>query len=173
MIGAGVQAECFGTPVFVESNMGPRYSVMVPPQALVRAGVKSLVISSPDTIAAYADGAAIEGRAQKAGIPVKSIPRHLPVTDANSAILQLVQAAGTGGGVILNYDPTSAPPLMKAAEAQGLVDKVKWGSSTPIANTFMASQFSPKWDGHLWINQEFGQPRPDSRARHAADDRRS
>src|SRR5207247_3636244 len=26
VIGAGVQAECFGTPVIVESNMGPRYS---------------------------------------------------------------------------------------------------------------------------------------------------
>jgi len=44
---------------------------------------------------------------------------------------------------------------MKAAEQQGLVDKVKWGSSTPIANTFMAGQFSPAFDGHLWINQEF------------------
>jgi len=154
VIGAGVQAECFGTPVFVESNMGPRYSVQGAAEALIRAGVKSLIISSPDTISAYADGAAIKV-AQKAGIPVKSIPLHLPVTDNNSAILQLVQAAGSGGGVILDYDPTSAPPLMKAAEQQGLVDKVKWGSSTPIANTFMSSQFSPKWDGHLWINQEF------------------
>jgi branched-chain amino acid transport system substrate-binding protein len=43
---------------------------------------------------------------------------------------------------------------MKAAIAQGIVDKVKWGSSTPIANTFMAKQF-PQFDGHLWINQEF------------------
>jgi branched-chain amino acid transport system substrate-binding protein len=154
VIGAGVQAECFGTPTFVESNMGPRYSVQGAAEALVRAGVKSLIISSPDSIAAYADGAALKV-AQKAGIPGRSIPIHLPVTDANSAILQLVQAAGNGGGVILDYDPTSAPPLMKAAEAQGLVDKVKWGSSTPIANTFMSSQFSPKWDGHLWINQEF------------------
>jgi len=44
---------------------------------------------------------------------------------------------------------------MKAAEAQGLIDKVKWGSSTPIANTFMAGQFG-KWDGKLYINSEFG-----------------
>ena len=154
VIGAGVQAECFGTPSFVESNMGPRYSVQGAAEALIRAGVKSLVISSPDTIAAYADGAAIKA-AQKAGIPAKSIPGHLPFTDPTSEVLKLVQAAGPGGGVIIDYDPTSAPPLMKAAEAQGLVDKVKWGSSTPIANTFMSSQFSPKWDGHLWINQEF------------------
>jgi branched-chain amino acid transport system substrate-binding protein len=43
---------------------------------------------------------------------------------------------------------------MNAAIALGIVDKVKWGSSTPIANTFMAKQF-PQFDGHLWINQEF------------------
>ena len=53
VIGAGVQAECFGTPVFVESNMGPRYSNIGAAQALVRAGAKSLVVASPDTIAAY------------------------------------------------------------------------------------------------------------------------
>ena len=44
---------------------------------------------------------------------------------------------------------------MKAAIAMGIVNKIKWGSSTPIANTFMAGQF-PEFDGHLWINSEFG-----------------
>ena len=44
---------------------------------------------------------------------------------------------------------------MKAAISMGIVSKIKWGSSTPIANTFMAGQF-PQFDGHLWINSEFG-----------------
>jgi branched-chain amino acid transport system substrate-binding protein len=153
VIGAGVQAECFGTPSFVEVNMGPRYSNIGAAQALVRAGVKSLVVASPETIAAYADGGVLKV-AQRAGIPGKSFPTALPITDANSTILKLVQAAGEDGGVILDFTPDSAPPLMKAAIAQGLVDKVKWGSSTPIANEFMAKQF-PQFDGHLWINQEF------------------
>ena len=48
---------------------------------------------------------------------------------------------------------------MKAAIAQVIVDKVKWGSSTPIANTFMAAQF-PQFDGHLWIDQEFSNVDP-------------
>jgi branched-chain amino acid transport system substrate-binding protein len=48
---------------------------------------------------------------------------------------------------------------MKAAIAQGIVEKVKWGSSTPIANTFMAEQF-PQFDGHLWINNEFSNVDP-------------
>ena len=49
---------------------------------------------------------------------------------------------------------------MKAAEQQGIVDKVLWGSSTPIANTFMSSQFSPAFDGHLWIDNEFSNVDP-------------
>ncbi len=154
VIGAGVQAECFGTPTFVETNMGPRYSNIGAAQALVRAGAKSIVVASPSTIAAYADGGAIKV-AQRAGIPGRSIPVTLPVTDANTIVQQLYQAAGQGGGIILDFTPDTAPALMKAAEAQGLIDKVKWGSSTPIANTFMAGQFG-KWDGKLYINSEFG-----------------
>jgi branched-chain amino acid transport system substrate-binding protein len=154
VIGAGVQAECFGTPTFVEVNMGPRYSNIGAAQALVRAGAKSIVVASPSTIAAYADGGAIKV-AQRAGIPGRSIPVTLPVTDANTIVQQLFQAAGPGGGIILNFTPDTAPALMKAAEAQGLIDRVKWGSSTPIANTFMAGQFG-KWDGKLFINSEFG-----------------
>src|SRR6476620_4544734 len=154
VIGAGVQAECYSMPAFAEVNAGPRYSNIGSAQALVKAGVKKLAIASPDTISAYADGGPALV-AQKAGIPVKIFPTHLPVTDATSQLLQMYQFAGDGNGIILDFTPDTAPAFMKAAEAQGIVDKIKWGSSTPIANTFMAGQFSPKWDGHLWINQEF------------------
>ena len=154
VIGAGVQAECFGTPTFVESNMGPRYSNIGAAQALVKRGAKSLIVASPDTISAYADGGVLKV-AQAAGIKGQAFPIKLPITDANSTILQLVQAAGQGGGVILDFTPDSAPALMNAAIAQGLVDKVMWGSSTPIANEFMAGQF-PQFDGKMHINQEFG-----------------
>src|ERR1700710_3042723 len=154
VIGAGVQAECFGTPTFVESNMGPRYSNTGAAQALVKRGAKSLMVASPDTISAYADGGVLKV-AQAAGIPGKAFPIKLPITDANSTILQLVQAAGEGGGGILDFTPDSAPALLQAAISQGLVDKVLWGSSTPIANEFMAKQF-PQSDGKMHINQEFG-----------------
>jgi branched-chain amino acid transport system substrate-binding protein len=153
VIGAGVQAECFSTPSIVEVNMGPRYSNVGAAQALVRAGVKKLAVASPEAIAAYADGGPLLV-AKAAGIPAKSFPTHLPVTDASSQLIQMYQFAGEGGGILLDFTPDTAPAFMKAAIAQGIVDKVKWGSSTPIANTFMAAQF-PQFDGHLWINQEF------------------
>jgi branched-chain amino acid transport system substrate-binding protein len=153
VIGAGVQAECYSTPSFAETNMGPRYSNVGAAQALIRAGIKKLAVASPDTISAYADGGpALLARAHN--IPVKIYPTHLPVTDATSQLLQMYQFVGEGGGIILDFTPDTAPAFMKAAIAQGIVDKVKWGSSTPIANTLMASQF-PQFDGHVWINQEF------------------
>jgi branched-chain amino acid transport system substrate-binding protein len=158
VIGAGVQAECYSTPSFAEVNMGPRYSNVGAAQALVRAGIKKLAIASPDTISAYADGGpALVAKA--AGIPYKIYPTHLPVTDATSQLIQMYQFAGDGGGILLDFTPDTAPAFMKAAIAQGIVEKVKWGSSTPIANTFMAEQF-PQFDGHLWINQEFSNVDP-------------
>jgi branched-chain amino acid transport system substrate-binding protein len=159
VIGAGVQAECYSTPSFAEVNSGPRYSNVGAAQALVKAGATKIAVASPDTISAYADGG-VALVAQKAGIPVKIFPTHLPVTDATSQLLQMYQFVGNGGGIILDFTPDTAPAFMKAAEAQGIVNKVLWGSSTPIANTLMASQFSPAFDGHLWIDNEFSNVDP-------------
>jgi len=159
VIGAGVQAECYSTPSFAEVNAGPRYSNVGSAQALIKAGAKKLAIASPDTISAYADGGPALV-AQKAGIPYKIFPTHLPVTDATSQLIQMYQFAGDGGGILIDFTPDTAPAFMKAAEAQGIVDKLLWGSSTPIANTFMSSQFSPAFDGHLWIDNEFSNVDP-------------
>ena len=154
VIGAGVQAECFGTPPIAESNMGPRYSNIGAAQALIRAGVKKIAVASPDSISAYADGGVVKLGAAR-GVQVKVFPTHLPVTDASSQLLQMYQFAGDGNGILLDFTPDTAPAFMKAAISMGIVSKIKWGSSTPIANTFMAGQF-PQFDGHLWINSEFG-----------------
>ena len=116
-------------------------------------------VASPDTISAYADGGVAQLGKQK-GVAVKIFPTHLPVTDATSQLLQMYQFAGNGGGILIDFTPDTAPAFMKAAEAQGIVDKVLWGSSTPIANTFMSGQFSPEFDGHLWIDNEFSNVDP-------------
>ena len=163
VVGAGVQAECYSKPSFVESNMGPRYSNIGAAQALLKRGAKSLIVASPSTISEYADGGVLK-LAKKHGIKGKRIPVVLPLTDANSLVTQLVQEAGQGGGVIIDFTPDTAPGIMHAAIAQGVVNKVKWGSSTPIASAFMAKQFGA-FDNKIFINNEFSNltdPRPDS-----------
>jgi branched-chain amino acid transport system substrate-binding protein len=161
IINAGVPGECFTSPNYAPVNMGPRYSNIGAAQALVRAGAKSIVVSSPSTIAAYANGGPIKV-AKAAGIPGISDAQTVPITDPNAIVLKLVQQAkqaadGGKGGVILDYTPESAIPLLKAAEAQNLVDDVLWGSSTPIANEFTASQVSKEWNRSniCCINNEF------------------
>ena len=123
VIGAGVQAECYSTPSYAMVNAGPRYSNVGAAQALIKAGAKKLAIASPDTISAYADGGPALV-AKKAGIPVKIYPTHLPVTDATSQLLQMYQFVGDGGAILLDFTPDTAPAFMKAAQQQGLVNKV-------------------------------------------------
>jgi branched-chain amino acid transport system substrate-binding protein len=153
---AGVPGECFGTSNIAPVNMGPRYSNIGAAQALVRAGAKSIVVSSPATIADYANGGPLLV-AKSAGIKGISDGENLPITDPNSIIQKLVQEAGPGGGVLLDYTPESAIPLMKAAEAQGVTNKVLWASSTPIADESIAKQVDPtKWNAkNLFIDSEF------------------
>ena len=133
--------------------MGPRYSNMNAAQYLLAHGAKSLVIASPSTLSAYADGF-VPKMAKAAGVPYKIFPTVLPVTDANSQLTSMIQAAGDGGAIILDFTPDTAPAFLQAAISQGVVDKVMWGSSTPIANTAMAGQFG-QFDGKIFINQEF------------------
>ena len=153
VIGAGVQGECYGVPNIVEVNSGPRYSAIAAAQLLVKRGAKSLVIASPDGVAGYSDPG-VGKVAAAAKIPFKSFPTKLPVTDANAALLQLMQAAGKGGGIILNFTPDTAPAYMKAIIAQGAIDDYLWGSTTPIADNSMAKAF-PQFDNKMFIGQEF------------------
>ena len=79
-------------------------------------------------------------------------------------VLDLVNRAGEGGGVILNYTPPEGLKLLQAAEEQGVIDDVIWGSSTPLNDTSVAQALSEAWDGKMNINAEFSlldDPRPD------------
>jgi branched-chain amino acid transport system substrate-binding protein len=158
VIAAGVPGECFGTPNIAAVNMGPRYSNIGAAAALVRAGIKgTMVISSPTAggIAAYANGGPCLV-AQKAGLKCVSDAEDLPITDPNATILKLVQEAGDGGGVILDYTAETAIAFINAAKAQGVVDKVLWGQSTPVADTADAKIGSAAgFDGRIYIGQEF------------------
>ena len=108
VIGAGVQAECFGTPPIAESNMGPRYSNIGAAQALIRAGSRRSRSRRPSRsrrtrTAAWSSSA-------RRGRPVQGLPDAPAGHGRASQLLQMYQFAGDGGGILLDFTPDTARP---------------------------------------------------------------
>jgi branched-chain amino acid transport system substrate-binding protein len=78
----------------------------------------------------------------------------VPIQDANSIALKLVQAAGKDGGVVLNFTPPEALKILQAASQQGLQDRVKWACSTPCNTDFLADALGSDWNDKLGVNAE-------------------
>ena len=151
---AGVAAECYGTSNSAAVNMGPRYSSDGAVQALLKQGIKRLVFDTADLPGADYIAAGPIAVAKAANIPSRSLKDNVPIQDANSVALRLVQAAGQDGGVVLNFTPPEALKILQGAQRQGLQNRVKWGCSTPCNTDFLADALGSAWDGKLFVNAE-------------------
>jgi branched-chain amino acid transport system substrate-binding protein len=152
---AGIAPECWGTSNSAAPNMGPRYSSDGAVQGVVRAGAKKIAFDQsnvPGTGYIAAGPAAV---AKSLNVPITQFKDNVPIQDANSVALKLVQAAGPDGGVVLNFTPPEALKILQAAQQQGLQDRVKaWGCSTPCNTDFVAKALGQQWDGKLLVNAE-------------------
>jgi len=154
IIDSGIAPECYGTSNSAAVNMGPRYSVDGATQYLIRQGVKKLVLDQSNVPGTgYIEGGFLLIAKDK-GIPTKSLKDNVPIQDANSVALKAVQAAGPGGGVVLNFTPPEALKILQAAQRPGLQDRVKWACSTPCNTDFLADALGSAWDGKLGVNAE-------------------
>jgi branched-chain amino acid transport system substrate-binding protein len=154
VIDAGIAPECYGSPNSAPVNMGPRYSSDGATQTLIRKGVKKIAFDQsnvPGTGYIAAGPAAV---AKDAGIPIEQLKENVPIQDANSIALKEVQAAGNGGGVVLNFTPPEALKILQAAQRQGLQNRVKWACSTPCNTDFLSDALGSAWDGKLFVNAE-------------------
>jgi branched-chain amino acid transport system substrate-binding protein len=133
--------------------MGPAYSTLGAAQYLVRQGVKSLVVVSPTGVDAAGtwNKPAVEFAKSKG---LKAYDVHDPYPTQASYALKYVQLAGEGGGVVLDFTTAQTLTVIKAAEAQGIADKVKWAASTPSNDTTFAEQAGKFWDGKFGVNAE-------------------
>jgi branched-chain amino acid transport system substrate-binding protein len=135
--------------------MGPRYSSDGAVQGVVRAGAKKIAFDQsnvPGTGYIAAGPAAV---AKSLNVPIQQFKDNVPIQDANSIAIKLVQAAGSDGGVVLNFTPPEALKILQAAQQQGLADRVKaWGCSTPCNTDFVAKALGTQWDGKLLVNAE-------------------
>jgi branched-chain amino acid transport system substrate-binding protein len=154
IIDSGIAPECYSTPNSAAVNMGPRYSVDGATQYLIRQGVKKLVMDQSNVPGTGYNAGGFLLIAKASNIPTVSLKENVPIQDANSVALKEVQAAGSGGGVVLNFTPPEALKILQAAQQQGLQDRVKWACSTPCNTDFLADALGSAWNGKLGVNAE-------------------
>jgi branched-chain amino acid transport system substrate-binding protein len=157
---AGVAPGCFLSDQWSAVNMGPYYSNLGAAQAVVRAGATGkLVVASPNQPGMDFNNTSVQDLANMEGLEFEGILEDVPIADPAGLAQRLVQAAGEGGGVVLNFTGPTVLPLLEAISQQGLVDSVIWGSSTPpndpTVATALADCCGSDWDGKFLINAEF------------------
>jgi branched-chain amino acid transport system substrate-binding protein len=156
---AGIAPECWSTPNSAAVNMGPRYSSDGAVQyGLAQHPSKIVFVQSnvPGTGYIAAGPAAL---AKAANTPITEMTANVPIQDASSLTLNLVNSAGPNGWVVLNFTPPEALVILQAAQKLGLEDRVKgWGCSTPCNTDFLAKALGPKWNHKLFVNAELTSP---------------
>jgi branched-chain amino acid transport system substrate-binding protein len=161
VIASGIAPECYGVgDTNVSSvNMGPRYSSDGAVQYVIRAGVNKIAFDQSNVPGTGYIAAGPNHVAKVAKIPIQDFTDTVPIQDANSVALKLVQAAGPNGGVVLNFTPDQALLILQAVQKQGLTNKVKaWGCSTPCNSDFVAAALGTAWDGIFGVNAELNLP---------------
>jgi branched-chain amino acid transport system substrate-binding protein len=153
---AGIAPGCWAAPTSSAVNMGPRYSSDGAVQyALASEHAKKIVFvqsNVPGTGYIAAGPAAI---AKASNVPITELTENVPITDASSVALNLVDDAGSNGSVVLNFTPPEALVILQAVQKLGLEDRVKsWGCSTPCDTDFLAKALGPKWNQKLFVNAE-------------------
>jgi branched-chain amino acid transport system substrate-binding protein len=153
---AGVDQACFTSPNFSAVNMGPYYSSLGGAQAAVRAGAENkIVVVSPNQPGFDLINSGVVEFAEGEGMEGQSILEDVPISDPAGLAQRLVQEAGDGGAVVLDFTGPAVLPLLQAIEQQGLVDSVIWASSTPPNDPSLAAELSSAWDEKFLINAEF------------------
>ena len=158
-MGAGIAPECWSTPNSAAVNMGPRYSSDGAVQYGLSQHPSKIVFIQSNVPGTGYIAAGPTALAAAAHVPITTLTANVPITDANSVALNLVDRAGPNGWVVLNFTPPEALVILQAAQKLGLEDRVKgWGCSTPCNTDFLAKALGPKWNHKLFVNAELTSP---------------
>ena len=156
LIIAGVDHACFTNATYSAVNMGPYYSSLGGAQAAIRAGATgTMVIVTPNIPGVELINAGVVAFAEENGLEGISITEDVPIADPATLAQRLVQEAGEGGAVVLDFTGPAVLPLLQAIDQQGLTDTVIWASSTPPNDPSVAEALSPNWNDKFLINAEF------------------
>jgi branched-chain amino acid transport system substrate-binding protein len=143
-------------PELLGRQHGPHYSSLGGAQAAVRAGAENkIVVVSPNQPGFDLINSGVVEYAESEDMEGQSILEDVPISDPAGLAQRLVQEAGEGGAVVLDFTGPAVLPLLQAIDQQGLVDTVIWASSTPPNDPSVASELSSAWNGKFLINAEF------------------
>src|SRR5436305_6398328 len=156
---AGIAPECWSTPNSAAVNMGPRYSSDGAVQYGLSQKPNKIVFVQANVPGTGYIAAGPSALAAASNVPITALTENVPINDANSVALDLVNKAGSNGWVVLNFTPPEALVILQAAQKLGLEDRVKgWGCSTPCNTDFLAKTLGPKWNHKLFVNAELTSP---------------
>jgi branched-chain amino acid transport system substrate-binding protein len=155
VICSGIAPSAYTTSNMACVNMGPRYSSVGAVQAALNQDVDKVVFDQSNVPGTEYIVAGPEAVAEEAGVEFEGLTDNVPIQDANSVALKLVQAAGENGGIVLNFTPPEALKILQAAQQQGIQTQAKtWGCSTPCNTDFLAEALGPEWENVLLVNAE-------------------
>jgi branched-chain amino acid transport system substrate-binding protein len=158
-MGAGIAPECWSTPNSAAVNMGPRYSSDGAVQYGLSQHPSKMVFVQSNVPGTGYIAAGPKALSDASHVPITELTENVPINDANSVALDLVNKAGSNGWVVLNFTPPEALVILQAAQKLGLEDRVKgWGCSTPCNTDFLAKALGPKWNKKLFVNAELTSP---------------
>jgi branched-chain amino acid transport system substrate-binding protein len=139
--------------------MGPRYSSDGAVQYGLSQHPSKIVFVQSNVPGTGYIAAGPKALADAQHVPITELTENVPINDANSVALDLVNKAGSNGWVVLNFTPPEALVILQAAQKLGLEDRVKgWGCSTPCNTDFVAKTLGPKWNHKLFVNAELTSP---------------
>ncbi len=155
IIDSGIAPECWSTPNSAAVNMGPRYSSDGAVQYVISQHVSKIAFDQSNVPGTGYIAAGPLAIAKAANVPIQTFTTNVPIQSANSVALQLVQAAGKNGAVVLNFTPPEALKILQAAAKLHIQNNVKaWGCSTPCDTDFLSGALGGAYDNKLFVNAE-------------------
>jgi branched-chain amino acid transport system substrate-binding protein len=156
IIDAGIAPECWSTSNSAPVNMGPRYSSDGAVQYVIdTVKVDKVAFDQSNVPGTGYIAAGPVAVAKAANVPIQTFTTNVPIQSADSVALQLVQAAGKNGAVVLNFTPPEALKILQAAAKLHIQNNVKaWGCSTPCDTDYLAKTLGTAYDNKLFVNAE-------------------
>jgi branched-chain amino acid transport system substrate-binding protein len=151
---AGIAEQCYSSPAEAPVNMGPRYSADGATQTVIALHAKKIAFDQSNVPGTQYNIGGSELIAKAAHVPIVPLTEDAANINGETAAEKEVQAAGTGGAVVLVFTPPVALAILQGAQHLGLENKVIWSCATPCNTDFLSTALGSAWNHKLYVNAE-------------------